>query len=130
MSTENQIPLAPEPWVQWAEIPVLDFDRAKRFYETIFQFEIQKMDFGGFVMGFFPAAIAGVAICQGEAYRPSIDGALIYLNANHRMLEIQDRIEAAGGKILLPKRMISPDHGYMALFIDSEGNRLALYSTQ
>jgi uncharacterized protein len=39
-----------------------------------------------------------------------------------------DKIEAAGGKIVVPKNEISPEYGFMAVFIDTEGNRIALHS--
>ena len=39
-----------------------------------------------------------------------------------------NRVEAAGGKIMVPKTQISPDYGYMAVFIDTEGNRIGLHS--
>jgi hypothetical protein len=53
---------------------------------------------------------------------------MVYLNANPDVQPILDRIEAAGGKIIVPKTEISPEHGHMAVFIDSEGNRMALHS--
>jgi hypothetical protein len=39
-----------------------------------------------------------------------------------------DRIESAGGKIYQPKTKISDEHGFMGVFIDTEGNRVALHS--
>jgi len=62
-------------------------------------------------------------------YSPSAtEGTLVYLNANPDVQIVLDRIEAAGGKIALPKTEISPEHGHMAVFIDTEGNRVALHS--
>ena len=115
-------------WCEWIEIPVADFDRAKTFYETVFGMDIQAMDFGGFKMGIFPHKTVGAAICYGEHYKPSADGPVVYLNANPDLQTALDRVEAAGGKVLQAKKMISPDHGHMALFLDSESNRLALHS--
>ena len=118
--------------LNWFEIAASDFDRAKKFYETIFVFTMQGMDFGGVKMGFFPADEGKVsgALCCGPDYKPSADGSLIYLNANPDLTEVQNRIEAAGGKVLVSKRQISPEYGYMALFTDSEGNRMALHSNK
>ncbi len=116
-------------WTQWFEIPVADFDRGKRFYEQIFQMEIHVLDLGeNFKMGYFPHGGVGGAICWGEWYKPCAGGTLVYLDANPDLSEVQNRIEAAGGKILQPKKQISPEYGFMALFEDSEGNRLALHS--
>src|SRR5687767_1923199 len=102
--------------LNWFEIAVTDFDHAKKFYETIFACTIQAMDFGGVKMGFLPSDEGKVsgALCAGPDYKPSMDGTLIYLNANPDLAEVQNRIEAAGGKILLAKRQVSPEYGYMA----------------
>jgi predicted enzyme related to lactoylglutathione lyase len=116
--------------INWFEIPVSDFNRAKTFYETIFNYRMQTLDLGNLKMGFLPADPQGVGgtICWGEWYKPSVEGALVYLNGNPDLIEILSRVEKAGGKIIVAKRQISPEHGYMALFMDSEGNRVALQS--
>ncbi len=115
-------------WCQWIEIPVADFDRAKAFYENIFDMPIEAVDFGGFKMGIFPHKEVGVAICFGEHYRPGANGPVVYLNANPDLQEVLGRVESAGGRVLQAKKFISSEHGSMALFLDSEGNRLALHS--
>jgi len=114
----------------WFEIPVSDFDRAKTFYETIFDVKMHVDDFGGFKMGVFPHAQSGGAICWGDHYKPSAEGVVIYISVEPDLNKTADRIEAAGGKIIQAKKQISPNHGYTALFMDSEGNRLALHSMQ
>lgn len=121
-------PAQERSWCEWIEIPTTDFERAKSFYETVFGMEIQPIDYGVFKMGIFPYKNLGVALCYGEHYKPSADGPVVYLNANPDLQTALDRVVAAGGQVLRPKKMISPDHGYMALFLDSEGNRLALRS--
>ena len=117
-------------WTQWFEIPVTDFDRAKKFYETVFDTSIRAMDFGGFKMGIFPHRQVGAAICQGQGYKPSADGLVVYMDASPDLSVAQGKIEKAGGKILQAKKQISPEHGFMALFLDSEGNRVALHSME
>ena len=72
--------------------------------------------------------IGGALVYNKEFYRPSTDGPLIYLNGNPDVQHILNKIEAAGGKILVPKTLISPEYGHMAVFIDTEGNRIALHS--
>jgi hypothetical protein len=120
--------------LNWFEVPVSDFDRAKKFYETVFNIQLYVMDFGGFKMGLFPATpgdgkLHG-AICAGPEYTPSKDGALVYFNCNPDLQAHLDRVEAAGGKILRPKTQISPEYGNMAIFLDSEGNRVAMHSNK
>ena len=59
---------------------------------------------------------------------PCMDGALIYLNSNPSIQDVLDRIEPAGGQVLMPKVQISPEAGCIAYFIDTEGNRIDLWS--
>ena len=119
--------------VGWFEIPVVDMGRAKTFYEAVFQVQIQVHDMGGTVMGWFPWAegkpgAAGSLIKNPDWYTPSnTEGVLVYFGSADVQNEL-DRIASAGGKILKPKTQISPDIGYMALFLDTEGNRIALHS--
>ena len=95
-----------KPWSGWFEIPVTDFDRAKKFYETIFEIEISAMDFGGFKMGIFPHGDGGgAALCFGEHYQPSSEGVVVYMNADPDLSNVQGRIEAAGGKIIQEKKL-------------------------
>ncbi|MCP4437488.1 MAG: VOC family protein [Aureispira sp.] len=115
-------------WSQWFEIPVTDMSLAKKFYETVMDTTLEVNNFGGFEMAIFPHSTVGCALCIGEGYEPSTKGVTVYINANPNLETILGRIEAAGGQIVLPKTEISPEHGYMALFIDTEGNRLALHS--
>jgi predicted enzyme related to lactoylglutathione lyase len=86
------------------------------------------MDLGDLQMAFFPEAEVGIALCFSPWYKPSDNGVLVYLDGNPDLQVILDRIEKSGGKIIQPKKQISPDHGFMCLFLDSEGNRLALHS--
>lgn len=118
--------------VGWFEIPVANMDRAKLFYDTVFNIEVQVQDFEGTLMGWFPFAEdkpgASGSLIQNEAYSPSKSkGVLVYFASDDVNNEI-NRVEAAGGTIIKPKTQISPDVGYMAVFIDSEGNRIALHS--
>jgi len=122
--------------VGWFEIPVSDMDRAVKFYNKVFQIKIAVHHMGELVMGWFPfpenpeaKGAGGSLVYHKEFYKPSKEGALVYFTS--RSGDISDelsRIEKAGGKILKPKTQISPDHGYMALFLDSEENRVALHS--
>ncbi|MCH9030981.1 MAG: VOC family protein [candidate division Zixibacteria bacterium] len=117
-------------WTHWFEIPVSDFDRAKSFYETLFEIEIQAINFGSFKMGIFPHSDVGCAIVSGEGYTPGAQGAIVYLNAGPDLQVVADRVEKAGGKIIQDKKQISEEYGYMALFLDCEGNKMALHSVK
>jgi predicted enzyme related to lactoylglutathione lyase len=117
--------------LNWFEIPAADINRAIKFYSTIFGYtNMQPIDFGGFKMAFFPMEGEGVggALCHGTDYKPSQEGSLIYLNGDPDLALPLSKVESAGGKIILPKRQITEEYGYMALFFDSEGNRVALHS--
>ena len=120
--------------ISWFEIPTIDLDRAQKFYETVFNTNLIPLDLQNLKMRMFPienqmTGIGGALCHNKEFYKPSsTDGPLIYLNGNPDVQNILDKIEAAGGKILVPKTQISPEYGHMAVFIDTEGNRIALHS--
>lgn len=117
-------------WINWFEIPARDFDRALTFYKTLLQIEVHVSEMYGTKMGFFPSDGTNVAgaIVQGEDYEPARDGVLIYLNGGDDLQNVLSKVESISGKILVPKTQISPEMGYFALFLDSEGNKIALHS--
>jgi predicted enzyme related to lactoylglutathione lyase len=120
--------------VGWFEIPVKDMDRAIRFYETVFNVKIEKHEMGPLLMGWFPfvengGGSMGSLVYNEKEYKPSKDGTLVYFTAHSGDAAVElGRVEKAGGKLLIPKKLIAPDIGYMGLFIDSEGNRIAVHS--
>jgi len=120
--------------ISWFEIPTSDINRAQKFYETIFGISMMPMDMPNIKMRMFPlddmmTQVGGALVDSGGFHLPSeMMGPLIYLNANPDVQLVLDKIEAAGGKILVPKTEISPEYGSMAVFLDTEGNRIALHS--
>ena len=117
--------------LNWFEIPATDISRAKNFYETIFEIKMEEMEMSGMKYAMFPfdpivGKIAG-GLAQSPMHTPSSTGSIIYLNANPDLQNVLDRIEKAGGKISMPKTSIG-QNGFMAFFIDTEGNRIALHS--
>ena len=108
-------------------------DRAKKFYEAVFQVSIQVENFNELLMGWFPwvegkTGASGSLVFHEESYKPSAtEGTLIYFSSGDVNNEL-GRVEDAGEKILQPKTLISDEVGYMGVFIDSEGNRMALHS--
>ena len=120
--------------ISWFEIPATDLPRAQKFYETIFGIQLMPMDMDNIKMRMFPlddmmTQVGGAIVDSGGFHKPSLtEGPLIYLNGNPDVQLIMNRVEAAGGKIMVPKTQISPDYGYMAVIIDTEGNRIGLHS--
>lgn len=118
--------------INWFEIPAKDFNRAKSFYEEVLdaKLDTQTMEDMGMTMAFFPAdwenGIGG-GIAFGPGYEPSDKGAVVYLNGGDDLSDPLSRVAQAGGTVVLPKTSIG-DHGFMAQFIDSEGNRVAFHS--
>jgi len=120
--------------ISWFEIGATDLDRATKFYETIFAVTLAPLDLPNIKMRMFPidnmqTGVGGAVVDSGGFHKPSTtDGPLIYLNGNPDLQQVLDRVEAAGGKIALPKTQISPEYGFMALVHDTEGNRIGLHS--
>lgn len=120
--------------ISWFEIPSTDIDRATKFYESIFGVSLIPMDMPNVQMRMFPVddpmtGIGGAIVKTDGFHIPSqTDGPLIYLNGNPDVQQVIDKVEAAGGSIIVPKTEISPEYGFMAVFIDTEGNRIGLHS--
>ncbi len=115
----------------WFEIPATDFNRAVSFYEQVFKVKLNPEEMGSFRMGVFPYAGEAISGCviQGEGYSPSALGSVVYLNGTDDLSAPLERVEESGGKVMVPKTKISGEIGYFAQFIDTEGNRVGLYST-
>ena len=120
--------------ISWFEIPATNLDRAQKFYETIFGITLQPLDTPNIKMRMFPVddpmtGIGGAIVDSGGFHIPSAtDGPLIYLNGNPDVQKVLDKVEVAGGKIMVPKMEISPEYGFMGVFVDTEGNRIGLHS--
>lgn len=118
--------------LNWFEIPVTDMGRARHFYQVIFSMHMDLGNMMDMQMAYFPGEAgsgkASGALVQSAYHTPSQEGTLVYLNANPVMDPVLEKIEPMGGKIIMPKTAISEEIGFMAMFIDSEGNRVALHS--
>jgi uncharacterized protein len=117
--------------IVWCDIPVKELDRAIRFYTGLLGKPVTKHTVAGSVFGLLPDADTGVSGClvQGAEYTPSTSGPLIYLNCEGRLPLAIANVELNGGKILQPRHSIAP-HGFRAVILDTEGNRIALHSTE
>jgi uncharacterized protein len=115
--------------ISWFEIPVSNIDRATRFYNELLAVKMAPEAYGPTKMSVFPIEGKGVhgALVQGDGYTPGSNGTLVYFNAGEDLSPALARVEKAGGKVVQPKMAIG-EHGFMAIFTDTEGNRLALHS--
>jgi len=115
--------------VNWFEIPVNDLSRAKSFYESSLGVEITEMEMGPKKMGWFPmemgAAGSAGTLVEGDGYKPSHEGSLVYFHVD-KIDPTLEAINGAGGKTLMPRMEIG-EHGFIAHFEDTEGNRVALH---
>lgn len=122
--------------VGWFEIPVSDMERAINFYESVLGYTLERKKMGVIDMAWFPMqpegyGATGSLVCNKEFYTPSPDGALVYFNVPSGELGNElGKVEAAGGKVLIPKTLISEEYGHMAVCLDTEGNRIALHSME
>jgi predicted enzyme related to lactoylglutathione lyase len=115
--------------IVWCDIPVLDLDRAAKFYSAVLGQAVLKHDFPGMTVGILPHNEGEVGACLLPSVneKPSANGVMIYLNANGRLDEAIAAVSANGGEVMQPKHSIGP-FGFRAVVIDSEGNRIALHS--
>lgn len=116
--------------LNWFEIPVTDFDRAKSFYEQILDYNMETHEMDGMKMAFFPSDWGngiGGGLAHGEGCIPSDKVTLVYLNGGDDLSTPLGRVEAAGGQVVMPKTDIG-SNGFMGLFMDTEGNKVAFHS--
>jgi uncharacterized protein len=119
----------------WADIPVTNLDRAIKFYSATLGQEVPKMTEGGVEYGLLPHEEQNAAGClcagsdsAGIENKPSQNGPLVYLSVEGRLDDAIKAVSANGGKVLQDKHQIGP-HGFRAIIVDSEGNRIALHSS-
>ena len=113
--------------IVWADIPVKDLDRAIKFYTAVLGGSVHKEEIPGAAIGVLPHGDGDAGGCLVTGEESSAKGPLLYLNANGRLDEALAAVAANGGRVLEPKHQIGP-HGWRAIVLDSEGNRLALHS--
>jgi len=118
--------------LNWFEIPVENLQRAKYFYQKIFSIEMSEDTMMEMRMAFFPSehgnGKVGGALVKSEMHKSNTEGVLVYLNANPDVSVVLEKIEEEGGIILMGKTLLTPEAGYIAMFLDPEGNRIALHS--
>jgi predicted enzyme related to lactoylglutathione lyase len=119
----------------WTDIPVTNLDRAIKFYSAVLAQEVRKLSEGGMEYGLLPHAEQSASGCLcvrsdsgGVDNTPSANGPLIYLLVEGRLDQAVEAARKNGGKILRARQQIG-DHGFRAVIIDSEGNRIALHTS-
>lgn len=118
--------------IQWFEIPALDLDRAFQFYYAVFNGKVRKGTFGNgdlilFDVPFNTGEAVGGSIVVRPDLIPTSEGNVLYLNAFGPLSEALDKVENAGGKVLIPHIDLGK-FGFAAIIIDSEGNKVGLLS--
>jgi hypothetical protein len=115
--------------VVWFDIAVSDLQRAKAFYSKVFDVELVDNEMGPNKMAMFPfePGVASGALVQGPDSKPSTEGSTVYLYGGDDLSVPLSRVEAAGGKVLLDEMSIG-EYGFIAYFLDTEGNKVALHS--
>ncbi len=114
----------------WVDIPVIDLDRAIAFYSSVLAGAVSRAGGPGFFFGLLPHADHGVSGClyqPGPDNAPSRHGPLIYLNATGRLRAAVQAVQDHGGSVIQGVHQIG-EHGWRAIVIDSEGNRIALHA--
>jgi uncharacterized protein len=129
-TVENSKQKNMKSYISMFEIPATNISRAINFYEALLDIKIDKMDVEGMQMGVLPyegQVVTGVII-QADGYKPSADGVTMYLNAGENLQVVLDKVEKNGGQVIMPKTAHADGSGYFAVFLDSEGNKMALNS--
>ncbi|MAY14094.1 MAG: glyoxalase [Oceanospirillaceae bacterium] len=117
-------------YIAMFEIPATDLARAVTFYQAVLGVDIECMEMPDMEMGILPyeGQLVPAVIVKGEGYIPSSDGVTVYLNAGDDLQPMLDRVAGSGGQVILEKTAHADNSGFFALFLDSEGNKLALNS--
>ena len=112
----------------WFDIPVADLDRAAAFYRAVMGIEVQREKFGDYEFCILDHKDGnGGCLVKEPSHITGTGGILCYLNANGRIREAVAQVAKLGGKVVEPIHPIGP-HGFRAVVLDCEGNRVALHS--
>jgi len=113
--------------IAWVEIPSADFERAVKFYSSVFKLDLTAIDCGnGEKMACFPTEEG--AIVHSPYAKPSENGAIVSFTVPDSIEATITRIEQKNGKVVIPKTKIEAEgRGYFAVCMDSENNKIGLY---
>ena len=112
----------------WCDIPVADLDRAAAFYAAVLAIKVHTDAFQGMKFGILEheQGNGGCLVVNPEEITGK-SGILVYFNVHGRIRDAVKQVESRGGKVIQPVHSIGP-HGFRAVALDSEGNRIALHS--
>lgn len=124
--------------INWFEIPVSDFERAKTFYEAVLNTKLfvnDQRETMGSMLGVFPhdGSVGGCLVHNPQyGYTPSTEGTLVYITATGDLSLTLSRVAAAGGEVLLPKTALGENAGggFVGWVRDTEGNKIGFYSEE
>jgi predicted enzyme related to lactoylglutathione lyase len=113
--------------IAWVEIPTADFERAVKFYGSVFKLDLTPIDCGNCEkMACFPTGEG--AIIHSPHAKPSENGAIVSFTVPDSIDAAISRIEQAKGKVVIAKTKIEAEgRGYFAVCTDSENNKIGLY---
>ncbi|HEY5896363.1 MAG TPA: VOC family protein [Burkholderiales bacterium] len=114
--------------VVWFDLPVADLARASAFYAAVLGLKVHQEKMGELpfaVLDHGPSGNGGCLIPNPKDV--SSTGILVYMNVDGRIRDALRQVEKHGGRVLRPLEGIGP-HGFRAIVLDSEGNRIALHS--
>lgn len=116
----------------WFEIPVTDMKRAAAFYSSVFDIQLEPTEFAGKLIAVFPYAtsVGGGCLMHGDIHVPSSQGTFVYLTTGASLDGPLSRVAGSGGTAVIAKTPVGPGMGYYAQFLDSEGNRVGLFSME
>lgn len=118
--------------VAWFEIFVQDMDRAKKFYESVFQVTLRRLDapFPEIELWAFPADTngygAGGALVKMKGAPSGGNSTRVYFHCEDCAVE-GGRVAGAGGRVQLSRTPIG-EFGFISLVLDTEGNMIGLHS--
>jgi uncharacterized protein len=114
----------------WIEIPVVDMERAKKFYGELLGVGLNEMRMGAndYALIDIKDRFNAGCLVKGDGYVPSVQGVVVYLNGGNDLSAVLGRVTSAGGKVLLPKTFLSKEAGHIAYLEDTEGNKIGLHS--
>jgi len=114
--------------IAWVEIPAENFDRAVSFYDKVFGWNLNPMDFGTEKMALLPDNTGAISSAPG--FKPSSNGVLVSFTTSE-IDSTLGKIEKNGGSVKTPRTAIDREEGgHFATFIDCEGNQLGLFSSE
>jgi predicted enzyme related to lactoylglutathione lyase len=111
----------------WFDIPVANLDRAAKFYRAVLAIGVDKETYGDFSFCILDHQDGNGGCLVPNASEIAAGGVMIYLNANGRIRDAVSKVVPNGGSIVQDTHAIGP-HGFRAVILDSEGNRIALHS--